>query len=89
MEVSDGRRLRSANWRTSLGDRVRLLVMLEEHGPLTLEECLRRISPLLRPTGKAGALREPRLTPASCTYEKRKPRERTSPRSRQAGCSGQ
>lgn len=31
--------LRYANWRTSLGDRVRLLAALDENGSLTLAEC--------------------------------------------------
>lgn len=32
--------LRYARWRTPLGDRVRLLAALEEHGSMTLAECL-------------------------------------------------
>ncbi len=32
--------LRYGNWRTSLGDRVRLLAALDEHGSLTFAECL-------------------------------------------------
>ncbi len=46
-EVYDGYRLQNARdllrygrWRTSLGDRVRLLAALDEHGSLTLAECL-------------------------------------------------
>lgn len=46
-EVYDGFRLQNARdllrygrWRTSLGDRVRVLAALDEHGSLTLAECL-------------------------------------------------
>lgn len=46
-EVYDGLRLQNArdllrygNWKTPLGDRVRLLAALDEHGTLTLAECL-------------------------------------------------
>lgn len=46
-EVYEGFRLQNARdllrygkWRTSLGDRVRLLAALDEHGSLTLAECL-------------------------------------------------
>lgn len=46
-DVYDGFRLQNAHdllryggWRTSLGDRVRLLAALDEHGSLTLAECI-------------------------------------------------
>lgn len=49
-EVYDGCRLQNARdllryggWRTPLGDRVRLLAALDEHGSLTLAECLSAI----------------------------------------------